>query len=90
MLADLSPWIELATPLLFGVFLIFARLATLFMWLPGLASGVVPLRVRIGAAMVFAAVLEAFPRQLAGFEARLIRSRNERKAKKSTYRPVFE
>jgi flagellar biosynthetic protein FliR len=55
---DLTPWLDVATPLLFGAFLILTRLSTLILWLPGLAAGSVPVRIRIGVALLFAVAID--------------------------------
>ena len=54
---DITPLLEALTPLILGTFLVLVRLGSMVYWLPGLASGSVPMRVRVTIVMVFTVVL---------------------------------
>ena len=55
---SLGPVLDLLTPLLFGLFLILARTATLVYWLPAVTGGIVPTRIRVAWILLVAIVLD--------------------------------
>ena len=54
---DITPLLEALSPLILGTFLVLVRLGSMVYWLPGLASGSVPMRVRSSIVLVFTVVI---------------------------------
>jgi flagellar biosynthetic protein FliR len=54
---DLTPLLEALEPMLLGTFLVLVRLGSLVYWLPGLASGSLPPRVRATIVLIFTGVI---------------------------------
>jgi len=54
---DITPIMEAFSPLLLGTFLVLVRLGSMVYWLPGLASGSAPMRVRSTIVLIFTVVI---------------------------------